>query len=434
MSAEAMLIAVIVGFVLVFIGSLGTAAVQEVAWHELKALCRRRRRRDRFDQIHDNHDEIALGLDTLRTLGFFIVAVGAAGWSVKRLQVETMGLDSQADWWPGAAIALLVLLTAAVWMPRAAVQLWAEAILFYFWRLFVTAHNLVRPISAVTQFVEGFLRRLAARSEEEEDKEEAFEEEVLTIVTEGLHDGHLEADAREMIEGIMELGDADVADVMTPRSEMDALEVGMPWDEALKFVIDVGHTRIPVYQEKLDNILGILFVKDLLSELGKNDPAKRRPLRELLREAWSVPTTRKLDDLLRDFLKTRNHLAIVTDEFTAVAGIVTIEDVIEEIVGEIVDETDDEQIGEIRPIDDQAAEILGRAHLTEINDQLGIDLPEPDDFDTIGGLVTSRLGRIPLVGETIEIDGMYITVLEASPRKVERVKLKTPRPINQEPA
>ena len=290
------------------------------------------------------------------------------------------------------------------------------------------------PISAVTQFVEEFLRRLAARSEDEEDEEEAFEDEVLAIVTEGLHDGHLEADAREMIEGIMELGDADVADVMTPRSEIDALEVGMSWEAALKFVIEVGHTRIPVYQEKLDNVLGILFVKDLLSELSKVDHATRRPLQKLLREAWSVPTTRKLDDLLRDFLKTRNHLAIVVDEFTAVAGIVTIEDVIEEIVGEIVDETDQEQIGEIHAIDDTTVEILGRAHLTEINEQLGIDLPEPDDFDTIGGLVTSRLGHIPLVGETVDVDGVHITVVEASPRRVERVKLKTRRPISQESA
>ena len=130
MSVQVMLVTVTVGLAVVFIGSLGAAAVQEVAWHELKELCRRRRRRDRFDKTHDNHDEIALGLDTLRSIGFFLIAVGAAGWSVTRIQAQTLELDFPAGWLPNAAIALSVLLTVAVWIPRAVVQLWAEVVLF----------------------------------------------------------------------------------------------------------------------------------------------------------------------------------------------------------------------------------------------------------------------------------------------------------------
>ncbi len=254
-------------------------------------------------------------------------------------------------------------------------------------------------------------------------EEEAFEDEVLAIVTEGMHDGHLEADAREMIEGVMELGDGDVADIMTPRSKMDAVSIDQDWDSVLDFVTTCGRTRIPVYRGGLDNIVGILYVKDLLAELSHYGGRPQRPLQQLLREPWYVLPTKKLDDLLSDFRQTRNHLAIVRDEFSRTAGLVTIEDVLEEIVGEIVDETDKEHVEEIRRIDERTAVIQGRAHLAEVNEALGLDLPEPEDFDTIAGYVVNHLGRIPKAGETICSDSVQITVLQASKRKVESVRL-----------
>ncbi len=260
--------------------------------------------------------------------------------------------------------------------------------------------------------------------EEEESEEEAFEDEVLAIVTEGMHDGHLEADAREMIEGVIELGDGDVADIMTPRSKMDAIPIVWEWDRVLQFVTSCGRTRIPVYADSLDHILGILYVKDLLAELSQNEGRPKRTLRSLLRDPWYVPPTQGLDDLLQDFRQTRNHLAIVRDEFSRVAGLVTIEDVLEEIVGEIVDETDKEHVEEIRCIDERTAVIQGRAHLAEINEIMGLELPEPDDFDTIAGYVINHLGRIPKTGEEIFDDHVRITVLKASKRKIESVKLE----------
>jgi CBS domain containing-hemolysin-like protein len=127
---------------------------------------------------------------------------------------------------------------------------------------------------------------------------------------------------------------------------------------------------------------------------------------------------------LQDFLQTRNHLAIVLDEYTSVAGLVTIEDVLEEIVGEIVDESDKEHVGEINRIDDSIAEVVGRAHLDEVSEELGIDLPEREDVDTIGGLVVAQLGRIPVAGESIQLSSVRITVLEASGRRVERLRVQ----------
>jgi len=220
------------------------------------------------------------------------------------------------------------------------------------------------------------------------------------------------------------LGDTDVSDIMTPRSNVDAFEIGLGWDDALSFVIHAGRTRIPVYQDKLDNIVGVLFVKDLLTELSKPDDEPTRPIRELLREAWFVPKTRPVDDMLQDFLNTRSHLAIVLDEYESVAGVVTIEDVLEEIVGEIVDESDKDVDEEISPIDEKTAEARGSAHLDELNDQLGIDLPESDDYDTVAGLVLEHLGHVPKVGESIVEGRVRIAVLDASRRRIERVRIE----------
>ena len=167
---------------------------------------------------------------------------------------------------------------------------------------------------------------------------------------------------------------ANVADIMTPRGEMDVAALDLDWDGILQFVTQVGRTRIPVHEGNPDEFVGVLYVKDLFAELCKPQDLRRR-LKDLLRESWTVPASTRLDELLQQFLHTRNHLALVVDEYNAVIGLVTIEDVLEEIVGEIVDESDKEDLGDIVVIDESHAIVQGRAHLQEINEQLGYDLP-----------------------------------------------------------
>lgn len=410
----------ILGTALVAIAALGVRLIQEVAWHDLKEYSKRRQDRPLFDEIHDNHDSVLVGLETLRTVGFMVVIVGASGWMAVSFGKNASSVPA---FWMIFSLSL-GLLAVSSWIPPAVTEVWGTPLLFHCWRVFRVAEIFMRPLSAVAGGFEVIARRLSGRKDDQ-DEEEAFEDEVLAIVTEGIHDGHLEADAREMIEGVIELGDGDVADVMTPRSKIDALPVNLGWDEILRFATRVGRTRIPVYENSLDNIVGILYIKDLLAEMSKPIADSRRPMRSILRDAWKVPKTRPLDDLLNDFLNTRNHMAIVVDEYTAIAGLVTIEDVLEEIVGEIVDESDQEQLGEIRRIDAQTADIQGRAHLAEINEELGLELPEPEDFDTIAGFVIDQLGRIPQIGEVIEWGSVRLTVLDATRRKVERLRLES---------
>ena len=417
----------LMAILLLFNVSLGIRVIQEVAWHELKTYSLRRSRRDRFDTIHDEHDEVTLRLEAARAFCHVLVLIAAVDWMLVARS------ETAEEIWVLlllSAVPLgIALLAATVWLPAAVERFWGTPILFHFWRTYRTTSQLAVPLEFGTKLFVEIFNRLTP-DQQEQDEEEAFEDEVLAIVTEGLHDGHLEADAREMIEGVIELGDANVADIMTPRSKMDVYSIDEGWDEMLAFATEVGRTRIPVYEGSLDNIIGILYVKDLLAEL-QNPPNRRSPLRQLLRDAWRVPLTRPLDDMLQDFLHTRNHLAIVVDEYNGVAGLVTIEDVLEEIVGEIVDESDEEHVGEIRQLSRTSAEIRGRAHLAEINEHLGIELPDSDDFETIAGLTVSNFGRIPAVGESFEMGPLRITVLESNRRRVERVQIDSAAPMVQ---
>ncbi len=327
----------------------------------------------------------------------------------------------------------LVLLFAVVWLPWSICRFWSAPLIFWAWPALLFLGRLFRPIALAGRLLEEVFRRLSGRPEEEVDEEEAFEDDIRAIVSEGLHDGLLDTETREMIEGVIELGDIDVADIMTPRSRMDVLQVDMGWTEVLDFVVRVARTRIPVYAKSLDEIRGILYVKDLLPELAIA-AEERRPLPELVRPATFVPHTKAVDDLLDEFQKSHNHMAIVVDEYHAVTGLITIEDVLEEIVGEIVDEHDQEEPDDVRRLDDRSAEAMATAHIDELNERLGIDLPEDDEYDTISGLLLSRLQRIPQAGEHVQVGNVRITVLAATRRRIDRVRIDRLETAEQETA
>ena len=208
------------------------------------------------------------------------------------------------------------------------------------------------PLVLAARFVDAVLHRLAGRPPDEPD-EESFEEEIRTIVTEGHREGLLEEDAREMIEGVIELGDVDVSQIMTPRTDMIShSRRRSPGTRPSQLVIKPGHTRIPVYGKNRDDIVGILYIKDLLPELAKPPQDRVQPWTKLLRQPVFVPETKPVDALLQDFQRGRHHMAVVLDEYGGVSGLVTMEDVLEEIVGEIVDEYDGDEVEPIRQLGD----------------------------------------------------------------------------------
>ena len=418
MNPHSFLVISLFSLLVAHLAATATKVLQDIQWHELEDYTRRREKA-KFDAIHDHSEDVTTGTESLLFLAIAVHVFFGIAWISTWKQIHL-------DHFLGAAIALTigttVLLTAVVWLPKAIAEFAGTPFLYHSWEVWQMVSQLLRPLAFGSSLASTLVQRLLGVTEVESE-EEALEEEIRTIVAEGQHDGLLDEDTRDMIEGVIELDDANVADIMTPREEMDVISAEVSWHDVLEFVTEVGRTRIPVYNGQRDKFIGILYVKDLFAELRKTE-ADRRPLRQLLRTTWSVPTSMRLDELLQQFRQTRNHLALVMDEYRTVAGLVTIEDVLEEIVGEIVDESDKEDLGEIRVIAENEAEVLGRAHIEEINETLGCDLPEDDEFDTISGFLMHQLGRIPKQGEHLQWNGTMLTVLEASRRRAELIRIE----------
>jgi CBS domain containing-hemolysin-like protein len=184
-----------------------------------------------------------------------------------------------------------------------------------------------------------------------------------------------------------------------------------------------GHSRLPVFHETRDQIVGIVYIKDLLSHLEEPN-WKTSSIRDLLRKPLFVPETKNVDDLMEEFQRDKVHLGIVLDEYGGTAGLITIEDIIEELIGEIRDEHDPDEASLFRQVDERAYELGATVRVEEVNDFLNVNLPEDEDFDTVGGYVAFALGRLPTSGETFERDGVRITVLEADARRVKRVRIE----------
>jgi putative hemolysin len=224
-----------------------------------------------------------------------------------------------------------------------------------------------------------------------------------------------------MIESVIEFGETHAGEIMTPRTDIFALPVETPWEQACRQTFDAGHTRVPVYSGDLDNIIGILYAKDLLAHVGRSEP---RALREIMRKPFFVPETKLLDNLLKEFKVRKVHLAVVLDEYGGTAGLVTIEDVLEEIVGDIADEYDRIPPALIHRVDPATLEVDGRVHIDDLNDALALAIPEDEDYDTVAGMVFSELGYIPKAGEQLEAHGARFTVLAADERKITKLRVK----------
>ena len=217
----------------------------------------------------------------------------------------------------------------------------------------------------------------------------------------------IEPESRAMLEGVIRMADMTAGDVMVATPRMDLLDIDAPYDDLLALVIDTGHSRFPVYEDKRDNIIGILLAKDLL----KLQRAPELNLRTLLRPAVFVPESKRLNELLRDFRSNRNHLAIVIDEFGNTAGLITIEDVLEEIVGEIEDEFDEKDAeGAVYTLADGTHRVAGDAPIASVNEAFGTSYSEAE-FDTIGGLVAHEFNRVPRRGEAVDVGALRFAVM-----------------------
>ena len=233
----------------------------------------------------------------------------------------------------------------------------------------------------------------------------------------------LDAEALSMIEGVLQVSETQVRDVMIPRSQTDMLDVAESPEKFIPFVIETAHSRFPVFEDNRDNVIGILLAKDLLRFYAEEE----FNVREMLRPAVFVPEAKRLNVLLKEFRANRNHIAIVVDEYGGVSGLITIEDVIEQIVGDIEDEFDFDETEDNILVDRSGRyRVKAITEIGDFNNYFGSAFPD-EDFDTVGGLVVARFGRLPKRGETIAIDGYSFQVLRSDSRKVHSLLVEKPK-------
>lgn len=260
------------------------------------------------------------------------------------------------------------------------------------------------------------------------DEEEVTEEEIRMMVDVGQEKGVIEDVQKEMINNIFEFDDIDVADIMTHRTDMACVDVEDSLADIIKLSMEEGYSRIPVYEEDPDNVVGIVYIKDLLKYIGSALP-KELNLKDVMRKAYYVPESKRCGALFSEMTEKHIQMAIVVDEYGGTAGLVTLEDIVEAIVGNIQDEYDNEDV-EISKINETTFTIDGVTDLEEVEEQLGIQFPE-DDYDTLGGFIISQLGFLPQDGDmnAVEFENIRFTVLNVEERRIGKVKVEIlPKP------
>jgi putative hemolysin len=402
--------------VLVFLSTIESAyeSLSEVALRVMAVEREAHPRRRFFHELLDHRQrfELMLILGTQLSIAAIAIMLASALASVLAHGAVPLTLG----------VIFLVIVLFRLLVPRLLAQNNPEGVLWallppfkIFYRLFSL---LVGPVSAL-------LHRMRKPEPEEEANDEEDEEESLdeiqAFIDVGEEEGIIEESEGELIQSIIEFSDTLVSEIMRPRLQMVAIEAGATVADARRLIIESKHSRIPVYREQIDNIEGVVYVRDLLAFC--EDDKMNRPLAECMRPAYCVPESKTIQDLLEDMQKANVQIAIVIDEYGGVAGLVTVEDIIEEIVGEIEDEDRAAAGSQILHDADGSYLIDGRAEIKKVEELFHKEI-EADDFTTVAGLLIRKMGRVPAVGEATEFAGIQFEVVEADAHRVNRVRLR----------
>ena len=418
----------VIGLILLAIGGFGSHLLLHFRGRTLEAYCRLKGNRERFGKILDEQVDAQTACNYLFIFGSSIALISAGTWLSMHMQWGLSESQHHVSIYQLVSISTMaaaVLACFYTWIPKIIVRNSASVLLYHTWWYWHAINVLSRPFRALEHLFLAVGHRLSDRRVEDRVEEESLEDEVRKMIMAGERDGLVTRSMRDMITGVMNLDEGQVSQIMTPRSQIDAIDIGWGWQQVTESVIASGRTRMPVYEDSLDNIIGILYVKDLMTLLQDSErPSDATSMRRILRENWMIPATRKIDELLKDFLLRRSHMAIVVDEYQQTLGVVTIEDALEEIVGEIADELD---VDEMMPMyiedPDGGFSIAGVMEVAAANRQLVLNLPESDEYETVAGLVVSSLGTIPKVGAKTRIGKYQFSVSQATQRQVLRVRV-----------
>lgn len=401
--------------------SAATWSLRHVSWVKLGDAFEARNQPERTQVIRDSFSQLVVSTSIFRLLaslgvlvcvvyGFMVGdAAISGGFGIWRL-IEAFGVSA------------LVLLVFSLAIPYAWGRHAGTRLLVSCYGLLLFAKLVTRPLTWIFTIFDLLVRRLVGVSQSDTNGSlEDRQEELLNVVEEGEKEGIVDGEEREMIESVLEFRDTTVGAIMTPRTDVVGIEAGKSVAEAVDVVLGEGHSRFPVYEESIDNVVGLLYAKDLLVHVGQGKVAG--DIRQHLRDPYFVPEGKTLRDLLHDFQDQKIHMAVVLDEYGGTAGVVTIEDILEELVGEIVDEYEQAPVESITRIDDRTLEVDARVHVDELNDDFDIDIPEDEDYETVGGFAFASLGYIPKSGEMFKHKNIQFTILDVERRRINRLRI-----------
>lgn len=383
-------------------------------------------RRDAFEAFVTVRPRYLLATAVIRSVATLaLLFLALFSWNARSADSGSIGLAVTCG------VTLVLVLVFGVAIPNAWAKYAGDALIVRTLPLLSFIRILCLPLIAFLEIFDPLVRRLAgvpvrdAKSHADE-----LERQILDAVREGEKHGAVDVEEKEMIESVIELTDTHVEEIMTPRTEVVGIPIDADYEAVLTTIREKGHSRIPVYENTIDTILGVFYAKDLLQHKS-DEPFS---LSSLMRKALFIPERKMVRELLREFQSQKVHIAIVLDEYGGTAGLVTIEDILEELVGEIDDEYDETAPIELVRIDERTVEVDARMRVDELNDEIDVAFPEDEDYETIGGFVCSRMGKIPKVGEQIEHNGTAIRVVDAEPRRVIRVRLEMSIPSKTDEA
>jgi CBS domain containing-hemolysin-like protein len=370
-----------------------------------------------LNQLFDRRGELLLATSTVRIsaiLMLVLLAADVAGIRPARAPLRAYGLAFLAS--------MGVTLVMGVAIPNAWARYAGEPFVAASIRLLLGLRYLLYPLVAFLRLFDVLVRRLAGVPADDGQEAEAqqIEKEILGVVSEAESAGAVHEQDAEMIESVIQFRDTQAGQIMTPRTEIVAVPATATLFEVKETIAHEGHSRLPVYGDNIDDIKGVLYAKDILQVA---DDAHFDPL-ALMRKVPFVPETKRVADLLGELRLKQVHIAIVLDEYGGTAGLVTIEDIIEEIIGEIADEYESRPPETIRRINERTLELDARVRIDELNDELRLQLPDEDDYDTVGGFLFSKMGRIPAAGEEFRYENVLFKVLAAEERKINRVRVE----------
>ncbi len=412
------------GALVVLVVLLGFSALYSMAETAMMSLSRGRARQLAEDGVPQGRTLEAMSQQPNRILGTVLVGNNLANIAASAVATAMfLRAYGQLGITVSTVVMTIVILLVAEITPKTYAAHHPDKVAVRLAPFLVVSAALFTPVVRVLTAVGvGALRLVGVRAE---GGRLVTEEEIRTLVDVGQEEGLLEAEEREMIQGIFELSDTPVREVMVPRIDIDAIELKATLREAWEAVIQAGHSRLPVYRRTVDDIVGMMYARDILAYVRER--SLDTPVESLLRPVYYVPESKKVDELLRDFRHERTHIAVVLDEFGGTAGLVTIEDLLEEIVGEIQDEYDRDE-PEMRELEPGVRyEVDGRVALDDLKERWGIDL-DAEDIDTVGGFILHLLGRAPVQGETVRFGPWELTAANVTGRRVKRLTLRRVEP------